>query len=435
MGKFVYPVRPMSHMLDLGQASVNADPLAAQWASINQKASVKRVVSRWDHYVLFPMGADEVVKAAPIFRAYDGTYKAIILTANDAAVVVTGSGNTYRYITQRYAVGTVTEIKNEAESRVYITGGDLLNSGLNPGDKFVLDTDIDEDAEPNPEWCTIKAIDGAGQLTLTTNYATNGGTTGLMSEAYRTRMIYTVPTGEQWSYASVAGLFCFGNGNINVQSWNGTDVASIELNGTYAKQARYLTAFSDRLLIADLLVGGTRSPWTMRWSKIDEPADWTASSAGEKVFIDTEDPITGMASAGGMLFIYKKSMYHIAKETTDPTAPIQFLQDQKGTGNWAPFSLIPFNGTNAFMGINDFYIIDGDTAVPIGDPIRYRLFAIASDTELVRVFGGHNPRYHELLWVVLTSEGQIVLSYDYKEKAWAVYKFDNLITGLGGQIY
>jgi hypothetical protein len=402
-------------------------------------------MARWDHVVYRTMDANQVIQHVPIFRAHDGTYFSIILTVTDAAVIV--PAKTFRFITQRFDTGLITNITapEGGDSVVTASGVTFSNpGGPSPGDRFILDSDLgtgdgDEDNEqPTTPWAKIKSV-GTTTITLDGNY---GGTTGAISpsEAYRIRKIYNVPSGERWQYASVAGKFCFGNGNDYVQVWDGEADCATDLNTTYARQARYLTAFADRLLLADLLVSGSRNPWTMRWSKIGDPTDWTASSAGSKSFIDTEDPITGMSSAGGMLFIYKKMMYHIAKETTDPTAPIQFLQDQRGVGLWAPASLISFNGTNAFMGLNDFYIIDGDTPVPIGDPIRYKLFGITEDAELLKVFGSHNARYHELLWVIETTEGQVMISYDYKEKCWNPYRFDEedplaLVTGLGGLVY
>ena len=450
MGEYTFPIRPMAHMLDLSQSNINADPASSQWPSKNQKASSQRIMCRWDHVVYRTMDPLQVIQHVPVFRAHDGTYWSVILTKTDAAVIV--PAKTFRFITKMFSTGTVTAItkpSSNGDSVVTATGVTFTDpGGPSPGDKFILDQDLgeevtagvfdgDEDNEqPTTPWAVIKSV-GASTLTLTGNYL---GTTGAgMTQAFRIRLVYNVPSGERWQYASVAGKFCFGNGNDYVQVWDGTGTCT-DLNTTYARQARYLTAFADRLLLADLLISGNRNPWTMRWSKIGDPTDWTASSAGSKSFIDTEDPITGMASAGGMMFIYKKMMYHIAKETTDPTAPIQFIQDQKGTGVWAPAGLIAFNGTNAFMGLNDFYVIDGDTPVAIGDPIRYKWFNTIADTELVKVFGCHNARYHELVWVALTSEGQVMISYDYKEKCWNPYRFDEqdplaLVTGLGGLVY
>lgn len=425
-------------MLDMSIGSIASNPLSAQWGSINQKASSNRVVGRWDH-ALFRSLSGQTIRNVPTFRTNTGEYYTVVLTDTDAILITTGTDETFRYITQTYRAGHIlTNDGTDIDGNTVVTGDstDWDSSGLAPGDYFILEEDLDggEDKEnPANPWIKILSIDGASQLTLDGVY--QGTISGAMTADYRTRLVYDLPEGEKWCYAPVFGTLCFSHGNCLVQQFNPTTGYAVPLNASYAKNARYLSVFSDRLIMADMVIDSNRAPWTLMWSAIGDPTDWTSSSAGVKTFLDTDDPITGISSAGGMFFVYKKMMYHIGKETQDYTAPIQFIQDQRGVSNWAPYSLISFGGTNAFMGLSDFYVINGDTPEPIGGPIRRKFFSIISDTEKKRVFGGHNPRYNELLWVATTTEGQVVLSFDYKEKAWSVYQFESEITGLGEMAY
>lgn len=447
----VFPIRPLGHMLDLSGAPLNSNPLAARLPSKNLKVSSSRVVGRWDHFVLTRMDDDEVILKVPVFRKNDGTTETLILTQRDIAKVTSA---TYQYLTPTYTTGQVTAIETVTGPLYRVTvNTDLTTSGIEVGDKFILDDDLDEDNEgpagpPNPwaEVASVTGTTGSSYIYLQSAYL---GTTGTgLTENYRVRLRYPAPpTGERWCHASVNGKFCFSHGNVNVQVYDGTGNAA-DLDATYARNARCMITYGDRLLIGDILVGGVRNPWTMRWSKLSDPADWIDTTAGSKQFLDTDDPLMNMGVVGGMLFVYKKNMYHIGRLTEDPDAPFSFVQDVRGAGVYARDSLVHFNGTNAFLGLDDFYMIQGDQAVPIGGPIRREFFRLVSDVDLVKVFAMNNARYHELLFVDDTapageggSGSQLIWSYDYKENpdamggVWSVYTFDSTLTGLGGLVF
>ena len=61
----------------------------------------------------------------------------------------------------------------------------------------------------------------------------------------------------------------------------------------------------------------------------------------------------------------------------------------------------------AWLGLNDFYFMNGKEAESIGGPIRKKFFELVSDDELESVYGVSNPRFHEVLWVANTADGTI----------------------------
>lgn len=445
----VFPIRPLGHLLDLSDAPLNTNPLAARLPSKNLKVSSKRVVGRWDHMVYRTLESGQVIQKIPVFRKNDGTVETLILTETDLCKVETGTGHTYSYQTPIYTAGHVTAIETVTGPAYRVTvDTDLSASGIEAGDKFILDDDADFEAEgpdgPGNPWATITSVTGttgSSEIYLSAAYA---GTTGTgLTEDWRARLVYSVPSGERWCHASVNGKFCFSNRNENVQVYDGTAKAA-DLDSTYARQAGCMASFGDRLVIGDILVGGVRNPWTIRWSKLSDPTNWTDSTAGSKQFIDSEDPLINMGVVGGMLFVYKKNMYHIGRLTEDPDAPFSFMQDVRGNGIYARDSLVHFAGTNAFLGVDDFYLIQGDQSVSFGGPIRRDFFRLVKDANLVKVYGINNQRFHELLFVAtITEDGvdsQYVWSYDYKENdalggSWSVYTFDSTLTGLGGLVF
>lgn len=423
-------VKPLAYLLDLSQAPLNVSPFAAQWPSLNVMVSSNRVERRWDHEVFRTFDDVDTIQAVPVFRSNLGTEYVLALTETDLVKLMGGTDETYQYLTSTYVTGEVASV-----SGAVITGDADANwttdsPDLNAGDKFIINADHSAAIEPDADWGIISSVDNDTQITLTDNYA--GSAT---SGAYKIRRVYSVPAGERWQYASVAGKFCFVNGNTNGQYWDGssTYATTLETVPTYTKQVRYCVCFANRLVTADLYDADltARNPWLLRWSKEGDPTDWTDSTAGFNEFMDTEEPITGLGVSGSSIIVFKKTSYHIGNRTGQANSPLEFPRNKKGIGLYAPHSLVHVGGTLAWMGLNDFYFLNGETAESIGGPIRKKFFDLVADDELVSVFGINNLRYNEVLWVANTSVGQYVFAYNWKEKSWGPYKFSANLTGLG----
>jgi hypothetical protein len=421
-------LKPLQYLYDLGQAPFNASPLTAQWPSMNVMISSNRVERRWDHEVYRTFDDDETIQHIAIFRTNDGTYYTLVLTDTDLAKIMTGTGETYQYLTQTWTQGSVSNVVTTA-----VTGTDVNcqwfdTSGIATDDKFIMGDDHSAAIEPDANWAKVASVESNTGMTLSAAY-TGADTSG----AYKVRKLYSCPVGERWQYASVNGKFCFVNGNVRGQYWNGTDTyaTDIDSTGTYVNQARYCTSYANRLVTADMVNSGARSPWLVRWSKEGDPTNYTDSTAGFSEFIDTEEPITGLGVAGSNLIVFKKTAYYIGYRTGEATSPLTFPTNKRGIGLYAPYSLVHVAGTVAWMGLNDFYFLNGDEAESIGDPIRKKFFDLVADDELERVFGINNSRYNEILWVANTDAGQYVFAFNWKERSWSTYQFSGNLTGLG----
>jgi len=409
---------------------MSSNPLAAQWPSLNVMVSSNRIERRWDHEVNRTFASGDVIQSIAIFRTNLGTSYVLALTETDLAKIEGGTGETYSLITQSYSTG---KISNVASAVVTGVAGLFLTSGVEAGDKFILDEDLTAKGEPDSNWYTVDYVDTADRIILTETYLPEEVGPYAPTKSYRIRKVYSVPVGERWQYASVNGKFCFVNGNVQGQYWNGTDAYATDINTTYCNQARYCVSYANRLVIADMYDGDTaaRNPWKVRWSAEGDPTDWTDTTAGFNDFIDSEEPITGLGVVGSNLIVFKKTAYYIGSRTGEASAPISFPSNKRGIGLYAPYSLVHVAGTVAWMGLNDFYYLNGDTAESIGGPIRKKFFELVADDELINVFGVNNGRYNEVLWVANTSSGQYTFAYNWVEKSWGPYQFSSNITGLG----
>jgi len=396
---------------------------------MNVRVSSRRIERRWDSEIFRTFDDTETIQAIPVFRTNAGVTYTLALTETDLVKLMGGTDETYQYLTQAWVNGTVSDVTGTAVTGATADCQWFDTSGVEAGDKFILDDDHDEAEEPDAHWATIESVNSNTSITLSAAY-TGAATSG----AYKIRKIHSVPSGERWQWASVAGRFCFVNGDVQGQYWNGTDTYATDINTTYCNQARYCVSYANRLVIADMYHpdDSARNPWLVRWSKEGDPTDWTDSTAGFNEFMDSEEPITGLGVAGTNLIVFKKASYHVGYRTGEATSPLTFPSHKKGIGLYAPYSIVHVAGTVAWMGLNDFYFMNGDQAEPIGGPIRKKFFDLVADDELASVFGVNNSRFNEILWVASTSAGQYVFSYNWKEKAWTTYQFSSNLTGLGG---
>jgi len=433
MAERLYVVKPLGHMLELNYAQLNAPDLAAQWPSKNVDVAANRIENRWDHAsdLVLPVGT--VIQKIPLLRNNNGTNIVLMLTETDLIKKETGTGKTWSYLTERFTGGVVRSVTGDT---VVGETGTWTDSGIGAGDMFILDADhadpLDEASET--DWAEIESIDEAGTtITLVDDYQGTTGSFGATGASCKVRKVYSVPDGERWQWAVVNGKLCFGNGNVNTQYWDPATESAVELNATYAQNARYMVAYDERLWLADMTVSGVRSPWFLRWSAIGDPTDFSGTSAGWKAFLDTEEPLTNLGVVGGLLFVYKKTMFHIGRKTGIPAAPVSWPQDRRGAGVYAPDSLVHALGTNYFVGVDDIYKINGDQAISVGEPVREQFFSMVSDTELTKVFGSVSLRFNQILWAMTDTDGnQWVWTYNYQQNSWSVSTFDRVVTGFGG---
>jgi hypothetical protein len=223
---------------------------------------------------------------------------------------------------------------------------------------------------------------------------------------------------------------CFTNGDTAVQSWAGTGY-SAAVDATNALKARYCTEYANRLIIADCYNGSTRMPNTFKWSKEGSVTDWTDSTAGQADVLDTDGYIMGLGKTGPSMVIFKQDNFLIYGKTGIATSPIQMTSFKQGIGLTAPYSVIPLAGNSAFVGRDDFYVLDGDVASSLGGSIRDYVFSHTGAPELRRTFAGWNADAHQILWGINTDEGRIVFVFDYRYGQWLMHRLSDDVTCFG----
>lgn len=416
-----YIIQPIEHLLSLDKPSLHMFPGAADWPSKNLTIEQKRMRKRWGY--LEDRDVEENVQGVWIYQQNDGTRNTLYLTDTNLIRRETAP-LTWSYKTEEYATGNVSDI-----SSTTVTGSGTTWVTAMVGDYFVLDEDLDDTEEPDASWRVITAA-STTSLTLSLAYQKNISST---SKAYHIRRVYSTPSNQRWQVAVVDDKFCFTNDIVNVQYWGGGSTYASALDSTYATRAKYCIEYGNRLCLANLYIGGTASPWTLRASANGDPTKWSTedTSAVDYEFIETDDVISGLGKVGAGLVVYKTESLIFGQKTAKATDPFIFLSQKRGVGCVAPYSIVEYMGTNAFLGRDDFYKIEGNHPVPIGERIRYKFKEIVSDSERENVWGFNNFLDNEILWFANTSEGPWVFVYDYKDEEWGAYWYADFMSGAG----
>lgn len=417
VGRKTFPVRPAAGGIDVSNPSLYT-PLGYVPEVMN---------CRYDQHS-FKKRPGTLLDRSPLRKVYeivlyskiDGTRYTLYLTDTD--LIAKESGGTFSYKTDTYTTGTISGITTTSVSG-NATGWN--SSGVAAGDLLVVDSDHSATSEVDANWRTIQTVVGDTSITLSSTYAPGSGT-----GTYKARKVYSVPDNERWSWAIVDDLFCFGNGNVNVQKYSGTGYAT-DLDSTYATRARYMIEYANRLFLGDVYVGGFRRANTMLFSKEGDPTDWTDSTSGTVDLIETDDVITGFGKTGGNLIVFKQDNTLVYARQAVATDPIVKTADRRGVGCVAPYSTVSFLGTTAWIGRDDFYIMDGDSPSPIGENIRTEFFDTVGETEIKKVWGAVNHSLSEAYWVAQTEVGQRVYVYNYKYKEWMKLAFPTNVTAFG----
>lgn len=419
-----YLITPQQHGLDVSAPAINAPFPFGYWGSLNFRVGQRSLQKPWGYETADRSNLGTLHQII-LFQLTGGTRHTCYLNTTDFMAKETTGSNTWSYKTDTGDYDdSVASISTTAVTFKASTVAD--SEDIVAGDYFILDTDHSSQIEPDTNWALISAVATAGGyftgLTLSASYTGTTGSWGGSDKDCLVRRVYTTPTNERMAYCILRNRLIFTNGNIPVQSWTGSGYASA-LNSTSAIKARNCIAYANRLIIADH--GTTRDPVGLAWSINGDATDWTGTGSGSVTFLDADDFITALGVVGVNIVIYRRDSLLVGYQTGVATPALSFPLPRKGIGCVSPYSIVEANNTNYFVGTNDFYVMDGDMPISIGERIRDKFFDIVAPTELEKVVGYENTILNEILWLANTSEGKFVFAYDYKRKEWNLYQYGN----------
>ena len=418
-----YFFRPIQHGLTTEFTPLNQPFTLSSWGTKNMRIFESSAKKRWG-YNTVDKSLGTTVYHVILYQTTGGSRYTLYLTGTD--LCSRESAGTWSYKTDTYVTGNITTI-----SGATVTGSGTSWSGnVAAGDYFILNEDHASTSEPDTSWRAISVVDAGGtQLTLSSAYEKD---VAAVSKPYKIRKPFdSLPSNERWNWAVVNDIFVFTNGSVNVQKWVGGDTyaTNLETGLGQAIKARYCIEYANRLFIQDY--GTSRNPLALGWSKEGDPTNWTDNTSGDLEMLDSAGYGMGLGKSGTSLVVFQEDLINFYNKTGISFAPIVRTGQRLGLGCSAPYGILEIRGSCAFIGKEDFYVLDGDFPQSIGEKIRDKFFSIVGRTERKKVFGWHIPELNEAIWVANTSEGKLAFAWDYKRDEWNIGEFSNDIMTIG----
>ena len=212
---------------------------------------------------------------------------------------------------------------------------------------------------------------------------------------------YTTNDEERWSFTQWGSQIIATNFADAMQEFTmGTSTDFADLSAT-APKARYVTVVRNNVVAAntdDTSDGPV--PYRVRWSAVGEATDWTPSVSTQSDFQDLDgDGGWNQQIVGGEVgtVFQERSIWRM----TYVGSPLiyQFDEVERGRGTPAPGSVTKIGSAIPYLGIDGFYIFDGQQSQPIGaDRIDKTFYADLDQSYFNRISSTIDPINKIIFW-------------------------------------
>ena len=190
------------------------------------------------------------------------------------------------------------------------------------------------------------------------------------------------------------------DGNI---SW--IAVGAYGLHGVNAKsvQSKFVEHYKGFTFLANLKEDNTLYPSRVRWSQFQNPRIWRLNEddSGMAGYVDVNDvdgEIVSIKKLNDILVVYKEKGIVAMTFTGGDTVFSKEVITTK-TGLLAPGAIIEMPHSHIFIGEDNIYEFDGNSVVPIGDPIKDYFFSTLIPKCKNKVIGYYDKDVGDILFI------------------------------------
>jgi hypothetical protein len=233
---------------------------------------------------------------------------------------------------------------------------------------------------------------------------------------------YDTETGTQdatpWSFCAFGDVIIFTNGIDNVQKFVSPYNAVADLGGIPPK-ANVAKAFARHVM----LLGLPNYPKRVAWSDIDNYEIWTpapGNEAGDYDFYECETPLIGGDALGDFFIVYALDQI-FAMQYIGGTLVFATRSIAKEKGLWKKHLLATIGNAHFFMSRDNFYVFDGTQPTPIGEGIKYDVFASINKSQISKAFVFPVTEEGEVWFVLPTGVSgypNLACIYNYRNGSW-----------------
>ena len=241
---------------------------------------------------------------------------------------------------------------------------------------------------------------------------------------------YTTGSQERWSFTQWGEQMLATNYADDIQEFTmGTSTNFADLSAT-APRARYISVVRNNVVVANTYDSSDGDvPYRVRWSGIGDATSWTPSVTTQSDFQDLDgDGGWCQQVVGGEFGVIFQE--HSIWRMTYVGSPIiyQFDEVERGRGTPAPGSVTKIGSAIPYLGIDGFYIYDGQQSVPIGaDQIDKTFYSDLDQSYMDRISSTVDPINKIIFWASPGQQNQggnpnRIWAYNYSpnaQKRWA----------------
>ena len=234
---------------------------------------------------------------------------------------------------------------------------------------------------------------------------------------------YAATSDLRWRFAQMGDniLAATASNSIQVSVSGGTFTA---IAG--APRAALIESVSGFVMAADTN-DSTYGDQSDRWwcSGLFDHSDWVPAAATQCTtgrLVDTAGPIRALRRLGGGVVAYKDTSFYLGEYVQPPTV-WDWTLISSDIGCASHDAVVNIGKAHLFPGTNNFYLYDGASITPIGDPVREWFF----DSQLYRTFDVRIQSLHDaakrlVYWFYPVAGGSGTLDravvYNYEQNRW-----------------
>jgi hypothetical protein len=382
-----------------------------------------------------------------------GTRHIVALTTSDAYEYDQNTG-TWGLITKNYNTGKVT-VSATGGVALTATGGTWTATSLSTGNMEIMLGTTDMTATSpgtlygatgdglNTDWWTVKSLDSATGLSLTT--AT--GTAVATAVAYVIRECWSGDADNRHSYAfpydtaASDKVLIVTNGIEEAMRWTGTGHFDwMDVDADISKQVDYFGSVGfEHLILSNTIESGTNYPQRLKHTSAGRINTWATRNNFYDLLND-DGEIKGLQDLRGRIYVYKSNS--ITELWADPAGdnddPFNFVQNKINfVGTPSIDTVVNTGNFHIFFGSdNNIYIYDGVNLTNVGEEVSREIDSNIDRAYIGRSFAALLKEENlYCLFIPTKSEGSgfpaIGYVLNYVERTWTKWEFAHNITAFG----
>lgn len=212
---------------------------------------------------------------------------------------------------------------------------------------------------------------------------------------------YTTDAEESWFWARFNNRLIATNFNDPIQTFTvNTDTKFVDLSSD-APKARYITTIRDFVIVGNTFDSSDGNvPNRVRWPGIGDPTAWTVSATTQADYqdLDVSKGWVKQVVGGEYGVIFQESCISRMIYVGSPVI-WQFDEVEASRGTLASGSVIKVGNLIFYLGLDGFYVFDGNQSIPIGaNKVDKTFFADLDVNYFNRILAISDPTKQIIYW-------------------------------------